>query len=174
MANGVNKIILVGNLGRDPEVRYAQSGMAICTLSVAISERKKDGDEWKEHTEWYRVKVFGRTAENAAQYLAKGRQVYIEGKGRHDKYTDKEGVERRTFEVIADNLVFLSSGGGGGGAAGGGGGGGGGGGNYGGGGGGGGGNRPAPSGDKGGGGGGGAGGDKGGGDDGFYDDDLPF
>jgi len=148
MANGVNKLILVGNLGRDPEVRYSQGGMAVCTLSVAVSERKKDGDEWKEHTEWFRVKCFGKTAENAAQYLAKGRQVYVEGKGRHDKYTDKEGVERRTFEVVADNVVFLSSGGGEG--------------------------RAPVAGSVSGGNGGGPPAAKGGKDDGFYDDDLPF
>lgn len=112
MANGVNKMIIVGNLGRDPEVRYAQSGMAVCTLSVAVNERRKDGEEWREHTEWFRVKTFGKTAENCAQYLASGRQVYIEGKGRHDKYTDKEGIERRTFDVIADKILFLSGGGG--------------------------------------------------------------
>jgi single-strand DNA-binding protein len=154
MANGVNKMIVLGNLGRDPEVRYAQSGMAICMLSVAVSERRKKGEEWVEHTEWFRVKCFGKTAENAAQYLSKGRQVYVEGKGRHDKYTDKEGVERHTFEVVADNVLFLSGGGehigrgaGGGGSG-----------------------RPAAQGPnapspK---------GQGGGGDDGFYDDDLPF
>jgi single-strand DNA-binding protein len=154
---GVNRVIIIGNLGRDPEVRYAQSGMAICKLSVAVTERVKDGTDWKDATEWFRVTVFGKTAENAGQYLQKGRQVYVEGRLKTDKYKDKDGVERTSVEVIANTLQFL--GGGAGAGAGGGGGGGprrdGGG--------------PAPS-----------GGGNGGGDDappasdGFIDDDLPF
>jgi single-strand DNA-binding protein len=112
---GVNKVILVGNLGRDPEVRYAQSGMAICKLSLAVGERIKDGDSWKEHTEWFRVALFGKMAENAGQYLAKGRQVYVEGRLKTDKYKDKDGIERTSVEVIAFSIQFLGSGGGGGG-----------------------------------------------------------
>ena len=111
MAAGINKVILVGNLGRDPEVRYAQSGMAICKLSVAVTERVKDGDAWKDETEWVRVTVFGKTAENAAQYLQKGRQVYVEGRLKTDKYKDKDGVEKTSVEVIASNVVFLAGGG---------------------------------------------------------------
>ncbi len=151
---GVNRVIIIGNLGRDPEVRYAQSGMAICKLSVAVTERVKDGNDWKDATEWFRVTVFGKTAENAGQYLQKGRQVYVEGRLKTDKYKDKDGVERTSVEVIANTLQFL--GGGAGAGAGGGGprrdGG-----------------APAPS-----------GGGNGGGDDappasdGFIDDDLPF
>ena len=109
MAAGINKVILVGNLGRDPEVRYAQSGMAICKLSVAVTERVKDGDAWKDATEWFRVTVFGKTAENAGQYLQKGRQVYVEGKLRQREY-EKDGQKQRSTEVVADALHWLGSG----------------------------------------------------------------
>ncbi len=156
MATGINKVILIGNLGRDPEVRYAQSGMAICKLSVAVTERVKDGDAWKDATEWFRVTVFGKTAENAGQYLQKGRQVYVEGRLKTEKYKDKDGVEKTSVEVIANQLNFLGGGdraGGAGAGAGGGGGGGG---------------APRPS------GGGGGGNDAPPASDGFIDDDLPF
>ncbi len=109
---GINKVIIVGNLGRDPEVRYAQSGMAICKLSVAVTERVKDGDTWKDATEWFRVTLFGKTAENAGQYLQKGRQVYVEGRLKTDKYKDKEGVEKTSVELVANLIQFLGSGGG--------------------------------------------------------------
>jgi len=107
---GVNKVIIIGNLGRDPEVRYAQSGMAICKLSVAVTERVKDGDAWKDATEWFRVTVFGKTAENAGQYLQKGRQVYVEGRLKTEKYKDKDGVEKTSTEVVANTLTFLGGG----------------------------------------------------------------
>ena len=107
---GVNRVIIVGNLGRDPEVRYAQSGMAIAKLSVAVTERVKDGDAWKDATEWFRVTLFGKTAENAAQYLEKGRQVYVEGRLKTDKYKDKDGVERTSVEVVANTIQFLGGG----------------------------------------------------------------
>ena len=91
---GVNKVILVGNLGGDPEVKYTGGGTAVCTLSVATSENWKDKQtgEQQERTEWHRVKMFGRLAEIAGEYLKKGRQVYIEGSLRTDKYTDKDGI----------------------------------------------------------------------------------
>jgi len=111
MATGVNRVIIIGNLGRDPEVRYAQSGMAICKLSVAVTERVKDGDAWKDATEWFRVTVFGKTAENAGQYLQKGRQVYVEGRLKTEKYKDKDGVEKTSTEVVANTLTFLGGGG---------------------------------------------------------------
>jgi len=109
---GVNKCIIIGNLGRDPEVKYSQGGLAICKLSVAVTERVKDGDSWKDHTEWMRVTLFGKTAENAGQYLQKGRQVYVEGRLKTDKYKDKEGVEKTSTEVVANLIQFLGSGGG--------------------------------------------------------------
>lgn len=104
---GVNKVIVVGNLGQDPEVRYSQSGIAICSMSIAVGERVKEGDSWREHTEWVRVVAFGKTAENASEYLKKGRQVYVEGRLRQSSYKDKEGNEKRKTEVNADTLVFL-------------------------------------------------------------------
>lgn len=108
---GVNKIMIIGNLGRDPEVRYSQSGNAVCNLSVAVTEKVKDGDSWKDATEWFRVVTFGKTAENAGKYLAKGRQVYVEGRLRTQKYKDKDGIEKQSTEVIAYAIQFLGGGG---------------------------------------------------------------
>ncbi len=108
MARGINKVILVGNLGNDPEVRYAQSGSTITTISVATSESWKDKDgNPQERTEWHRVKFFGRLAEIAGEYLKKGSQVYIEGSIRTDKYTDKQGIERYSTDVIANEMQML-------------------------------------------------------------------
>lgn len=107
-SRGVNKVILVGNLGNDPEVRYSQSGAALTTISVATSESWKDKDgNMQERTEWHRVKFFGRLAEIAGEYLKKGRQVYIEGRLRTEKYTDKAGVEKYSTDVIADEMQML-------------------------------------------------------------------
>lgn len=106
---GVNKVIIVGNLGRDPEVRFTQGGAAVCNLSVAVGERVKKGEAWEDHTEWFRVVVFGKTAENAGQYLQKGRQVYIEGKLRQREY-EKDGQKQRSTEVVADVLQWLGGG----------------------------------------------------------------
>lgn len=119
MARGINKVILVGNLGNDPEVRYAQNGNAITTISVATSESWKDKDgNPQERTEWHRVKFFGRLAEIAGEYLKKGRQVYIEGSLRTEKYTDKNGVEKYSTDIIANEMQMLggnpNAGGGGG------------------------------------------------------------
>jgi single-strand DNA-binding protein len=112
MANGVNKVILVGNLGKDPEVRYLQSGNAVCTLRLAVTERRKEGDGWKDHTEWMDVVTFGKTAENAGQYLKKGRQVYVEGRMQTRSYKDKHGVEKYRTEVVGNQLLFLGGAGG--------------------------------------------------------------
>ena len=115
MARGINKVILVGNLGNDPEVRYSQSGSAITTISVATSESWKDKNgEQQERTEWHRVKFFGRLAEIAGEYLKKGRQVYIEGSLRTEKYTDKSGVEKYSTDIIANEMQMLGGAGGGG------------------------------------------------------------
>ncbi|MGA0586082.1 single-stranded DNA-binding protein [Dyella sp. KRB-257] len=123
MARGINKVILVGNLGADPEVRYTASGTAITSLSVATSESwtDKQSGEKQERTEWHRVKLFGRLAEIAGEYLKKGRQVYIEGSLRTDKYTDKQGVERYSTDIVANEMQMLGGGGEGGGMGGGGG-----------------------------------------------------
>lgn len=108
MARGVNKVILVGNLGSDPDVRYSQSGSAITTLSVATSEswKNKDGEQ-QERTEWHRCKAFGKLAEICGEYLKKGRQVYIEGSLRTEKYTDKSGVEKYATDIIMDQMQML-------------------------------------------------------------------
>lgn len=163
----VNKVILIGNLGADPETRQSQGGMTIAKLRLATTERRKGQDgNWAEHTEWHKVTVFGKTAENVAKYCKKGKQIFIEGTLRTTKWTDKEGKDQWTTEVVANDVRFLGGGGGGGGVGGAGGGGGGGysGGGGGGGAGGGGGFDEGPAYGGGGGGGGGAGGD----------DDIPF
>lgn len=120
----VNKVILIGNLGRDPETRYAPSGDAFCTITVATTDTWKDRQtgEKKEATEWHRVVFNGRLAEIAGQYLKKGRPVYIEGSLRTRKWTNKDGVEQYTTEIRADQMQMLGSrdgaeGGGGGGAS---------------------------------------------------------
>ncbi|MEL7185467.1 MAG: single-stranded DNA-binding protein [Pseudomonadota bacterium] len=158
MARGINKVIIVGNVGGDPETRYMPSGSAVTNLTVATNESWKDKQtgEQKERTEWHRVAMFNRLAEIAAEYLRKGSQVYIEGKLRTRKWQDKSGNDRYTTEIIADEMQMLGGRGGSGG------------GNFGGGGG------------QGGQGGGQGGGQQGGGnappqpgpDD--FDDDIPF
>jgi len=107
----INKVIIVGNLGRDPECRYMPSGDAIANIAVATTDRWRDKNtgEQKEATEWHRVAFFGKLAEIAGQYLKKGSQVYIEGRLRTRKYTDKEGIERYTTEIVADTMQMLGS-----------------------------------------------------------------
>lgn len=106
---GINKVIIVGNVGKDPDTRYTAGGSGITTLSVATSEQwtDKQTNEKKEHTEWHRVKFFGRLAEIAGEYLRKGSQVYVEGKLQTDKYTDKEGIERYSTDIIAEKMQML-------------------------------------------------------------------
>ena len=118
MARGINKVILVGNLGADPDTRYMPSGGAVTNLSLATSESWKDKQtgEPKERTEWHKVAMFGRLAEISAEYLRKGSQVYVEGKLRTRKWQDKDGNDRWTTEVIADEMQMLGGRGGGGGA----------------------------------------------------------
>jgi len=176
MARGINKVILIGNLGADPETRAMPSGMTVANIRVATSENWKDkqSGENKERTEWHNVAMFGRLGEIAGEYLKKGSKVYIEGSLRTRKWQDKQGNDRYTTEIIANEMQMLDSRGGGMG---------GGGGEYSGGGGGGarrgGGGQSGPPDDYdqgppsggGGGAGGGGGGDKGGGE---FDDDIPF
>jgi single-strand DNA-binding protein len=118
----VNKVILVGNLGRDPELRYTQGGQPVANFTLATNEswNKKDGSGREERTEWHRVVAWGRTAELCAQYLAKGRTVYIEGRLQTREWENKEGQKQRTTEVVAQTVQFLGSGPGRGGAPGGG------------------------------------------------------
>jgi single-strand DNA-binding protein len=124
MARGINKVILVGNLGADPETRYTANGGAITNIRLATSESWKDKQtgENQERTEWHRVVLFGKLGEIAGEYLKKGRQVYIEGSLRTNKYTDKDGIERYSTDIVANEMQMLGGPGGGGGESGGGGG----------------------------------------------------
>ena len=117
MARGVNKVILIGNMGNDPDVRSTQSGSMIATLSVATTTSRKDRDgNWQDKTEWHRVKVFGKTAETAQRFLTKGSQVYIEGRLEYGSY-DKDGVKHYTTDIICDEMQMLGGRGGEGGGA---------------------------------------------------------
>ncbi len=114
MARGVNKVILIGNLGRDPEVRYSPNGSAVanCTLATTESWKDKNSGEKQEKTEWHRVVFFGRLAEIAGEYLKKGSQIYIEGRLQTRKWQDKEGQDRYTTEIVANEMQMLGSRGG--------------------------------------------------------------
>jgi single-strand DNA-binding protein len=109
MARGINKVIIVGNLGADPETRYMPSGSAVTNLRVATSEQWKDKQtgEQQERTEWHRVALFGRLAEVAAEYLRKGSQVYLEGSLRKRKWQDKDGNDRYSTEIVANEMQML-------------------------------------------------------------------
>ncbi len=114
MARGINKVILVGNLGQDPETKAMPSGMTVCNLRIATSESWKDKTtgEMKEQTEWHSVAMFGRLAEISGEYLRKGAQVYIEGRLRTRKWQDKAGNDRYTTEIVANEMQMLGSRGG--------------------------------------------------------------
>jgi single-strand DNA-binding protein len=116
MARGINKVILVGNLGADPETRFTANGGAITNIRLATSESWKDkqSGENQERTEWHRVVLFGKLGEIAGEYLKKGRQVYIEGSLRTNKYTDKDGIERYSTDIVANEMQMLGGPGGGG------------------------------------------------------------
>ena len=109
MSRGVNKVILIGSLGTDPETRYSQSGTAMTSIRIATNEEWKDKatGEKQSRTEWHRIKFFGKLAEIAGEYLRKGLPVYVEGSIRTDKYTDKEGVERYATDIIANEMQML-------------------------------------------------------------------
>jgi single-strand DNA-binding protein len=160
MARGVNKVIIIGNLGADPETRAMPSGSSVANLRIATTEswRDKQSGEQQERTEWHRVALFGRLAEVAGEYLRKGSQVYIEGSLRTRKWQDKQGNERYTTEIVANDMQMLGGRGGAGGGGGGGG------------------SAPRESADYGQstGGGGGGGGGSGSGEGTDFDDDIPF
>jgi single-strand DNA-binding protein len=122
MARGINKVILVGNLGNDPDVKYTQGGMAITRISLATTSVRKDKDgNQQERTEWHRVVFFGKLGEIAGEYLRKGSSVYVEGELRYDKYTGQDGVEKYTTDIVANEMQMLGGrgeGGGGGGMGG--------------------------------------------------------
>ncbi len=114
MAGSVNKVILIGNLGRDPEVRYTPSGQAVANFTVATNEAWTDkAGQKQERTEWHRVVVWGKAAENCGEYLSKGRSVYVEGRLQTREWTNKEGAKQYTTEVVANpvgGVVFLGGG----------------------------------------------------------------
>jgi single-strand DNA-binding protein len=108
MARGINKVILVGNLGNDPETKYTQAGMAITRISLATTSVRKDRDgNQQERTEWHRVVFFGKLGEIAGEYLRKGSSVYVEGELRYDKYTGQDGVEKYTTDIVANEMQML-------------------------------------------------------------------
>lgn len=109
--SSVNKVIIVGNLGKDPDSRFTQSGSKVVSLTVATSEKWKDKltGELQEKTEWHKVTVFGKQADSCERFLSKGRKVYVEGKLQTDKWTDKDGKDRYTTKIVAQSVVFLSS-----------------------------------------------------------------
>ena len=121
----VNKVILVGRLGADPETRTSQAGTMVCNLRLATSERKKDRDgNWQDHTEWHRLVCFGRTAENVDRFCRKGKELYVEGRLQTRKWQDQTGADRWSTEIVADVIRFIggrsdgAEGGGGGGGGG--------------------------------------------------------
>ena len=121
MSRGVNKVILVGNLGNDPDTKFTQGGMAVTTISLATTSVRKDRDgNNQERTEWHRVVFFGKLGEIAGEYLRKGSQVYVEGEIRYDKYTGQDGVEKYTTDIVANEMQMLGGRGEGGGGGGGG------------------------------------------------------
>lgn len=107
--SSVNKAILIGNLGAAPELRKTAAGLSVCTLRLATNDRVKRGDQWETQTEWHRVVCFGAIADNCNRYLRKGRQVYVEGRIRTNKWTDNDGNGRYTTEIIANTVTFLGA-----------------------------------------------------------------
>lgn len=105
--SGLNKVMLIGRLGRDPEIRYSANSTPICNFSLATSERIRKGDNFEEKTEWHRIVVFGNQAENASKFLKKGSLVFVDGKIQSRTYQDKDGNERTVVEIIANSLNFL-------------------------------------------------------------------
>jgi len=105
----VNKVILVGNCGRDPEIKYLPSGMAVCDISIATSSKRKDkqSGEYIEETQWHRIKFFDKLAEIVGQYVNKGSPVYVEGRITYGKFTNKDGIEQHTCDIIADSMQML-------------------------------------------------------------------
>ena len=104
----MNKVIISGNLGQKPEVRKANSGNSVGNFSVATNQRVKKGDEWVDNTEWHRIVVFGKTAENCERFLDKGSKVIVEGRIQYRSYEDKEGNQRKATEIVANNVEFMT------------------------------------------------------------------
>jgi len=105
----LNKVMLIGNVGQDPELRYTPDGNPVANFSIAVNRRRKVGDEYKDETEWFNIVCFSRTAENVNQYLSKGQKVYVEGRFQSSEYVGQDGNQRKSFEVIANDVTFLST-----------------------------------------------------------------
>ena len=105
----LNKVMLIGNVGQDPELRYTPDGNPVANFSIAVNRRRKVGDEFKDETEWFNIVCFSRTAENVNQYLSKGQKVYVEGSFQSSEYVGQDGNQRKSFEVIANDVTFLST-----------------------------------------------------------------
>ena len=105
----LNKVMLIGNVGQDPELRYTPDGNPVANFSIAVNRRRKVGDEFKDETEWFNIECFSRTAENVNQYLSKGQKVYVEGRFQSSEYVGQDGNQRKSFEVIANDVTFLST-----------------------------------------------------------------
>ena len=101
--------MLIGNVGQDPELRYTPDGNPVANFSIAVNRRRKIGDEYKDETEWFNIVCFSRTAENVNQYLTKGQKVYVEGRFQSSEYVGQDGNQRKSFEVIANDVTFLST-----------------------------------------------------------------
>ncbi len=113
MARGVNKVILLGNVGKDPEVRYTPSGAAVANFSLATTEKVKRKDQWEDHTEWHNIVAWGKTAETCNQYVKKGTPLYLEGRLQTRKWQDRDGNSRYTTEIVVNQMVLLGRGPGG-------------------------------------------------------------
>ena len=105
----LNKVMLIGNVGQDHELRYTPDGNPVANFSIAVNRKRKVGDEYKDETEWFNIVCFSRTAENVNQYLTKGQKVYVEGRFQSSEYVGQDGNQRKSFEVIANDVTFLST-----------------------------------------------------------------
>lgn len=105
----LNKVMLIGNVGQDPELRYTPDGNPVANFSIAVNRRRRVGEEYKDETEWFNIVCFSRTAENVNQYLTKGQKVYVEGRFQSREYVGQDGNQRKSFEVIANEVTFLST-----------------------------------------------------------------
>ena len=105
----LNNVMLIGNVGQDPELRYTPDGNPVANFSIAVNRRRRVGDEYKDETEWFNIVCFSRTAENVNQYLTKGQKVYVEGRFQSSEYVGQDGNQRKSFEVIANEVTFLST-----------------------------------------------------------------
>ena len=105
----LNKVMLIGDVGQDPELRYTPDGNPVANFSIAVNRRRRVGDEYKDETEWFNIVCFSRTAENVNQYLTKGQKVYVEGRFQSSEYVGQDGNQRKSFEVIANEVTFLST-----------------------------------------------------------------